>query len=114
MSLSALRNLAVVAAALAVGACADSTVTSPAKSVASGNGPAYSVAGGQQKVNICHVTGNGTYILLNVAQPAVPAHLNHGDGFPGDVVPNYPLPPGYFFALFAPDCSVTLVGGSPT
>lgn len=31
------------------------------------------------KVKICHLTGNGDYILIEVNQNAVPAHLAHGD-----------------------------------
>lgn len=31
------------------------------------------------KVKICHLTGNGEYILIEVNQNAVPAHLAHGD-----------------------------------
>ena len=42
---------------------------------------------GQKKVDVCHVTGNGSYILITIAEPALPAHLNHGDGQPGDPVP---------------------------
>ncbi len=41
---------------------------------------------GQNKVDVCHVTGNGSYILITIAEPALPAHLNHGDGQPGDPV----------------------------
>jgi hypothetical protein len=31
------------------------------------------------KVGICHLTGNGGYQYISVAQSAVPAHLAHGD-----------------------------------
>lgn len=36
-------------------------------------------AAGQQKVDVCHVTGNGSSHTINIAQPAVAAHLAHGD-----------------------------------
>ena len=42
---------------------------------------------GQNKVDVCHVTGNGSSILITIAEAALPAHLNHGDGQPGDPVP---------------------------
>ncbi|MBE3075336.1 MAG: hypothetical protein IMZ75_10385 [Actinobacteria bacterium] len=31
------------------------------------------------KVDICHVTGDGSYQLINVAENAQPAHIDHGD-----------------------------------
>jgi hypothetical protein len=31
------------------------------------------------KVNICHVTGNGTYNYISVSSNALPAHIAHGD-----------------------------------
>ena len=34
---------------------------------------------GQPKVDVCHRTGAGGFNLINVAAPAVPAHLAHGD-----------------------------------
>jgi hypothetical protein len=42
------------------------------------------------KINVCHREGNGTVHLINVASQAVPAHLNHGDALPGDLVPGVP------------------------
>jgi len=47
------------------------------------------------KVNVCHVTGNGAYLLINVAARALPAHLAHGDARPGDSVPGNA---GYVFS----------------
>lgn len=38
-----------------------------------------SALAGQDMVDLCHVTGNGSYQLISVAEPAVEAHLNHGD-----------------------------------
>ncbi len=34
------------------------------------------------KVDVCHVTGSGSILTLNVSQNALPAHLNHGDFLP--------------------------------
>jgi hypothetical protein len=33
----------------------------------------------ENTVGICHLTGNGDYIFIEVNQNAVPAHLAHGD-----------------------------------
>jgi hypothetical protein len=35
--------------------------------------------GGNNRVAICHNLGNGDWITIYVAEPAVPAHLAHGD-----------------------------------
>jgi len=35
--------------------------------------------GGNNRVAICHNLGNGEWITIYVAEPAVPAHLAHGD-----------------------------------
>lgn len=37
-------------------------------------------------MDICHVTGKGTYILISVSSNAVPAHFAHGDVLPGQIV----------------------------
>jgi hypothetical protein len=48
-------------------------------------GPQMSTTGGenqgagQQKVEVCHMTGNGNSHTINIAAPAVPAHVAHGD-----------------------------------
>jgi hypothetical protein len=34
---------------------------------------------GQEKVDVCHVTGNGSSHTINIARPAVAAHVAHGD-----------------------------------
>lgn len=52
------------------------------------------------KVDVCHATGNGSFILINVSAKALPAHLKHGDGVPGDPVP------GQDGKIFAADCAV--------
>ena len=41
-----------------------------------------------ERVPLCHVTGNGTYRPITVNISAVPAHMAHGDGEPGAIVPN--------------------------
>ena len=46
-----------------------------------------SVVAKGNKVDICHRNENGEFHLINVAESAVPAHLAHGDGKPGDLVP---------------------------
>ena len=38
--------------------------------------------GGKNKVEICHLTGNGKYVTISVAESAVPAHMAHGDMYP--------------------------------
>ena len=43
------------------------------------------VAAKTEKVNLCHKTGNQTYQLISVSAKAVPAHLAHGDAYPGTV-----------------------------
>ena len=34
------------------------------------------------KVQLCHRTGNGRYVLIEVGAAAEPAHLAHGDVYP--------------------------------
>jgi hypothetical protein len=46
------------------------------------------------RVDLCHRNDEGSYHKITVAEPAVQAHLNHGDGFIGDPVPGNP---GYSF-----------------
>jgi hypothetical protein len=41
-------------------------------------------------VDVCHVTGIGSYHLLTVSARSVAAHLDHGDGFPEGPVPGMP------------------------
>lgn len=38
--------------------------------------------GGQARVAICHLNDEGDYHRIEVASPAVPAHMAHGDGLP--------------------------------
>lgn len=38
------------------------------------------VAAPKAKVNVCHFSSDeGSFRLINIAQPAVQAHINHGD-----------------------------------
>ena len=39
----------------------------------------------QVKVNVCHMTGNGAYHLITIAEPALQAHINRA-------VPDLPCP----------------------
>lgn len=39
------------------------------------------------KVTLCHRTGAGFFVKIDVDQDAEPAHLAHGDGYPGKAVP---------------------------
>ena len=55
-----------------------------------------------QKVQDCHITGNGSYHLITISINALPAHLAHGDGQPGDPIPNMT---GF---VFGPNCTPTL------
>ena len=49
---------------------------------------AASSAAPEEKVQICHKTGNGSFHLISVSINAESAHIAHGDGQPGDAVPN--------------------------
>jgi len=43
------------------------------------------IAGGNnQKMTVCHVTGNGSSHQISVDVHAVPAHLQHGDALVDD------------------------------
>jgi hypothetical protein len=43
------------------------------------------IAGGNnQKVTLCHLTGNGSFHQITVSVHAMPAHLRHGDVLPDD------------------------------
>ena len=60
----------------------------------------FAAAAPSAKVDVCHLEGNGSYHLININGNALSAHLNHGDGQPGDPVP------GLDGKVFAEDCSV--------
>ena len=55
------------------------------------------VTAGQEKVEVCHVNGAGSYLLIEIADPAFDAHVAHGDARPGDPVPDMP---GYVFDAY--------------
>lgn len=43
------------------------------------------IAGGNnEKVTLCHLTGNGSFHQITVSVHAMPAHLRHGDVLPDD------------------------------
>ena len=48
------------------------------------------------KVDICHLDEEGNYKKISVPEKVIPLHLSHGDGYPGDIVPDKP---GYIFQL---------------
>ena len=48
---------------------------------ASGELP-FELNGDDRRVTLCHVTGNGSYQLLEEDENAAPAHEGHGDGYP--------------------------------
>jgi hypothetical protein len=85
------RILIVGGAALIAVACggnpgAPSGVVPPAAATA-GNGNVGLSANrfepaGANTVAVCHITGNGTFHLLNINPNALPAHLQHGDVLP--------------------------------
>jgi len=52
------------------------------------------------KVQLCHKTGAGFYVPIEVSVNAVPAHLAHGDGKIGEAVPGNPG------KVFGQGCSV--------
>jgi len=49
---------------------------------------ASSTAPPEEKVQVCHKTGNGSFHLISISINAKSAHIAHGDGEPGDPVPN--------------------------
>lgn len=49
--------------------------------------PTYAQPNKPSKMDVCHVTGNGSYHMINVSERAWPAHEAHGDALPGDEVP---------------------------
>ena len=89
--------------ALALAACADVQPVAPRALTPHG----AEAAKRETKVNVCHHSEEtNSYILISIAQPALPAHLAHGDGQPGDPVPRQ------FGMRFGPDCALLFVGGT--
>jgi hypothetical protein len=62
---------------------------------------------GQDKVDVCHMEGNGTYHLITIAEPAYPSHVAHGDAGVGEPVPGSP---GF---IFDEDCNLVEVVTCP-
>jgi hypothetical protein len=50
--------------------------------VAAGTASAFGSPQGKQ--DVCHLTGNGSYHLINVSGNALPALLRHGDVLPDE------------------------------
>jgi hypothetical protein len=66
---------------------------------------AFTMASSQalaQKVQVCHKTGNGSFHLISIDINALSAHISHGDGKPGDPIPDNP---GF---IFGPNCTPTV------
>lgn len=66
---------------------------------------AFTMASSQafaQKVQVCHKTGNGSFHMISIDINALSAHTSHGDGKPGDPIPNNP---GF---IFGPNCTPTV------
>lgn len=98
------RSISLGAALLLIIACGE-TPTEPGTDAL---GVSTSAAALRAKVDVCHRRGNGTWILINVAEAALPAHLAHGDGQPGDPVP------GKEGFVFDENCEVIFVLGLGT
>lgn len=60
-----------------------------------------------EKVDVCHSEGNGSFHLINVSVNAVAAHLRHGDALPNEAVPGNP---GY---IFDEACELALASTCP-
>ena len=56
--------------------------------------------GETDKVTLCHRTGAGFFVKIEVATDAEPAHRGHGDGAPGEAVP------GQTGKIFTASCGV--------
>lgn len=44
-----------------------------------GSAISYTAVAKPGKVEICHLTGNGDYIIIEVSERALDAHMAHGD-----------------------------------
>jgi hypothetical protein len=56
-----------------------STSTSSSSTLSTTTTGAEKQGAGQEKMDVCHKTGNGGEHTINIAAPAVPAHVAHGD-----------------------------------
>lgn len=63
---------------------ADETEDTAAEDAAADEPQAAPVNPGSDKVDVCHVTGNGDSILINISSQAIPAHERHGDTVMGE------------------------------
>jgi hypothetical protein len=90
MNRKLLFPLVALAVAAVVYACSSESPAAPDLSV-----PLFGKKAKPPKVDICHVTGNGSFHLINVSQNAQPAHRGYGDGVPAGAVPGMD---GYVFA----------------
>lgn len=52
--------------------------------------PSGAASAGADKSDVCHLNDSGEWQVINVAGPAVDAHIAHGDSVPGDSVPGMP------------------------
>jgi len=83
--------VAGLASAILFGAC-DTAPTAPETATAA---DAFGLTSrSNAKVAVCHRRGPTGYKRIEVAAPAVEAHLRHGDSLPGEDVPSMD---GYFF-----------------
>ena len=53
-------------------------------------------------MEVCHKTGNGSFHLISININALSAHISHGDGKPGDAIPDNA---GF---IFGPNCTPTV------
>ncbi len=74
----------------------DAQFQTPAKPLKANNGKKA------DKVNVCHRTGNGSFHMINISRNALPAHLDHGDGVPGEVIEGT-------HTKFGTDCTLVVV-----
>ena len=77
-------GIAVALMGSLVACTSSSTATSPT-GVALATGDSTSVQAPQ--VDICHLTDEGAFNLININGNAAPAHRAHGDAAPGEAVP---------------------------
>jgi hypothetical protein len=75
--------LVALVAALAYG-CNSQSPTAPQTVELAGLDAGLSSEAKLPKVDVCHITGNGKYVFINISGNALPAHLAHGDSLPGE------------------------------